>query len=68
MVSSSSVWDSVRVVAPTFAEVVEINVEFVVEVELEEAKSSTSMSNPFMPRARSILCCHCVSRSESTKY
>ena len=29
-------------------------VEFIVELELVEAKSSTSMSNPFMPRARSI--------------
>ena len=60
---SSSFWDSANAV-----EVVEIVVEFVVEVELEEAKSSTSMSNPFMPRASSIICCHCVSISESTKY
>ena len=59
---SSSVCDSVKVV-----EVVEIVVEFIVEVELEEAKSPTSMSKPFMPRASSILCCSCVSRSESTK-
>ena len=50
---SSSVWDSVNnVVAASFT-LVEV-VEFVVEVEFEEAKSSTSKSKPFMPRARSI--------------
>ena len=40
--------------SPTFSLVEVVN--FIVELELEEAKSSTSMSNPFMPSASSISC------------